>query len=710
MLLCMVFSLFITGVSIGGDFNYSFESGEQAFRLGDYSQAAKHYSQALAEIPTELKARFRLGQSCFLLEDYAQAKDQFQYILQTSPGNITARVYFAESLAAMGYNEEALTHLDWILKVQPEHERARYVHGKVMELEMVKVKKDEDFVPEKMPPAHVKPLPIVKQTQNVKIVKNPEGSKQLEAQRLVNTPSTPSAPSAPSERVVERRPVKDPTRKVATSQKTIDKLKENNIKVEPTPTPEGYIHVPARPASILPIEYQTDDEEDFFKNYPASFLENKVEPEAAMAKASLGNLNSNYAYIPKNKNNNIAKKEEKATVANLLNKYSNSFLINLEGTKYYMEIGALSKAEESLKRAETIAYNSGNSRGVMEAKIYRSLLFVYNLDFAGFGQYLMGLKSSMPVETYQAYLDIYNEGLEAKDEVEKSRIAAGVAMGATHYAVASKLLEKVFVKYSDDPIIGRLLSDAQINSLDYSGAEITLSQIARAYPDSGEAYLNLARYYLTVKYKPELVRDYGEYAQRLDPADGRTGIILGLLDYSEGNFEKGVSGIKELLPSIEDPTLKAVCEKIIIDGEESNGADFIRLLALPKTQYALEQTNRLLSEDYLKRGSFFMAAEGFEEMNDMAELGRTYLGLGSTLVAAEEYNTGEEVVALGKKLLGQVLAVNPSHGRANLYISLYYFEHNDLEAASLAVNKGLEGAKDPYTIRRLKSVANIIES
>jgi tetratricopeptide (TPR) repeat protein len=681
MLLLLVFGCFATNLLLGASFASYFDGGEQAFKNGSYLEASEYYLGALAYTPSDLKARFRLGQCLFLLGKYHEAQEQFQVILQNSPGNITARVYYAEALAAMGNNEQALTHLSWVLKVQPEHERARYVYKQVQSLELARLaaKEEKEFVPEELPPANVQPLPVVRVEHRQEVKQETVQEPQREVRQEIRQEVRESQQVAPQ-------------------------------KANPAFTPEGHIHIPARPASILPVEYQAKDDEDFFKNYPASFLNKCVEPEAAMAKASVSKESALELAFPKNLKSQATAKGQRLEIEQLADKYPNSVALNLEAVKYFIELGDLDRANKKLGQAEKLAFENRDSMGALETRIYRSLMHIYSLDFAGFGQHLMSLKSSMPSETYQAYLDIYNEGKDAQDEVEKARIAAGVAMGATHYAVGAQLLQRVFAKYSDDPIVGRLLSDAQVNSLDYVGAEVTLSQLARAYPNSAEAYLNLARFYLTVNYRPQQVRDYASYALRLDPEDARSGIVLGLLDYAEGDFERGIGVIRGLMASLTDPVLKAICERIISDGEANAGADFVALLALPETEHALDETNRALGEDYLKRGSFFMAGKGFERMGDVAELGRTYLGLGSTLVGAGEPNTGEELANMGRELLGEVLRIEPTHGRANLYLSLYYYEHGKLDEALEMVNRGLAGNLDDYTKRRLVSVQNIINS
>lgn len=687
--------LFLLGVFLclsivcnaGAGFESLFKSGEQAFGEKKYEQAADLFAQALKLAPSDLRSRFRYGQSLFLTQRFAESQAQFQMILQNSPGNITARVFYAESLINMGMTDEARPHIDWILKVQPEHERARFIHAKLTSISEPEETEESEYEPESLP-VNIKPLPVVK-NQKTSPVKSQEKS-------FVKTQETQSLKSQQT-----------PSLKKMAS--TVEKKSEIPVKKEPdeprkiTPTPDGFIHIPAIPASILPVEYQAEDEEDFFKNYPASSIKNQIHPQDAIAAAY------------NHEKNNYPKKAEPQNIASvsfesLAEGQKDSFVFNLELAKYYVESANLKDAEKCLAVAEKIATEKRNSRGVLETGIFRSLLYVYNLDFNGFGHHLMSLKSSMTPESYQPFLDIYNQGIEVKDEVEKARIAAGVAIGATHFAVAANLLKPAFLRYPDDPIIGRLLSDAQMQSRDYKGAEITLSQIARAYPNNSEAYFNLARFYLTVDYKPNLVRDYAQYAYKVDPTDSRCGIVLGLLDYSQGNVIDGISRIKALLPSLTDPMLKAVCERIILDGENNADANFSSLLALPGSSKGTPETYRILGEDYLKQGSFFSAAKCFEKINDLSEIGRTFLAVASVMSAADEPVNAATLNSLGLSLLTKVLEKDPNNARANLYISLYHYERGNMELAREAVANGLKNKSDKYTENRLNSVYNILNS
>ncbi len=266
--------LFLLGVFLclsivcnaGAGFESLFKSGEQAFGEKKYEQAADLFAQALKFAPSDLRSRFRYGQSLFLTQRFAESQDQFQMILQNSPGNITARVFYAESLLNIGMTDEARPHIEWILKVQPEHERAQFIHAK---LTAIPEPEEPEYEPESLP-VNIKPLPVVK-NQPASPVKSQEISfvQTQETQPLKNQ-QTPSL------------------KKMAS---TVENKSEIPVKKEPdeprkiTPTPEGFIHIPAIPASILPVEYQAEDEEDFFKNYPASSIKKQIHPQDAIAAA-----------------------------------------------------------------------------------------------------------------------------------------------------------------------------------------------------------------------------------------------------------------------------------------------------------------------------------------------------------------------------------------------------------------------------------------
>lgn len=403
-------------------------------------------------------------------------------------------------------------------------------------------------------------------------------------------------------------------------------------------------------------------------------------------------------------------------VASFLACARDSFLINLEQARFNLEKGDLPAAGANLNKAEELARNSHDSRRFLEVQILNSLTFVYNRDFKGFGQHLMKLKPVLSPESYQSFLDIYNQGVEMKDPVDQARLAAGIAMGAGHHAVAAKLLNEAFTRFPEDPLIGSLLADAQMQNLDYKAAEITLSHLARQDQKSAEAYFNLARFYLTADYKPEQVRTYATYAANLRPDDSRNAILLALLDYSEGKIAAGVDRIKAMLPSLKDPALKGVCERIISDGQAAAGGkgvdriSFASVLALPGAPHAPLHAFRLLGEDYLRQGSFFTAMQHFNTARDTAEIGRTYLGLASALNSAGETSLAATAAGFGIKALNQELAANPASSRANLYLALFHYERGDKVAARKAIDRGLASECERSTRTRLTAILNAISS
>jgi cytochrome c-type biogenesis protein CcmH/NrfG len=401
-------------------------------------------------------------------------------------------------------------------------------------------------------------------------------------------------------------------------------------------------------------------------------------------------------------------------IVDFLQQSSESFLVNLEYARYAIEKDSLKIALEKLKKAEKLARNSQNTRKFLEVQILTGMVHIYKKDFSAFGRQLMKLKTMLSDESYQSFLNIYNQATSNKIEAEKNRLAAGIAMGAGHYAVAARLLQQAVNYRPDDILLLNLLAEAQMQNLDYNRAENTLQKIANLNPKNSEAYFNLARFYLTAVYKPEMARKCAEYAKSLQAGDPRLSVILALLDYAEGKIDTGVARLEQLLPKLEDKGFKAVCSRIISDGRYADSkrrtqqVDFAQIMALPGAAHASIDSYGLVAADFLKRGSFFTAMKYFLKARDLAEIGRTYLGLSSALYTGGEKDAAAVAAGFGLKALNDELAKEPTHPRANLYLALYYFERQEFSLADNAIKKGLTGMGDKRTRKRLTSLLDTL--
>lgn len=401
-------------------------------------------------------------------------------------------------------------------------------------------------------------------------------------------------------------------------------------------------------------------------------------------------------------------------VSAFIGENSGSFLVNLEYGRYAIEKGDLETARERLKMAGRLAKKQQDTRRFLEVQILTSLVYVYSKDFLAFGKHLMKLKPLLSEKSYQSFLDIYNQARELKTDSEITRLSSGVAMGAGHYAVAAGLLKKALEQYPGDDLLLNLLAEAQMQNLDYAGAEVTLSEIARQDQKNAESYFNLGRFYLTASYRPDMARKCSEYGRSLKPNDPRFSVLLALLDYSEGKIETGVARLQQLLPKLDDPAFKSVCQRIINDGQyadSSNGSariDFAEIMALPGASHAPRSSFRLIATDYLKRGSFFSAMRYFMMAQDLAEVGRTYLGLSSALHLSKEEGPAAIAAGYGLKALNEELMRNPQSARANLYLALYHFERDELMQAGQAVKRGLSSDADRNTRQRLTALLETI--
>jgi len=402
------------------------------------------------------------------------------------------------------------------------------------------------------------------------------------------------------------------------------------------------------------------------------------------------------------------------SLESFLAKAHSSFLMNLELAKFYIESGDLAAAATSLNKAMQLESSNSNSRRFLEMQILTSMVHIYNRDFNSFGKQLVNLKPILGSESYKSFLDIYNQGSSLGNNSDQARLAAGIAMGANHHAVAARLLLEVFVENPDDQLVAHLLADAQLQSLDYKGAENTLVHLARNNPNNAEAHFNLARFYLTVFYQPELARRYAVHASSLKPGDARTDILLGLADYSEGKVKEGSARIQQLLPQITDPAMINICQQILCDSKQVDAGgrpvDFASNLALPGAPHANLSSYRLPGEDFLRQGSFLTAMKYFAAARDSAEIGRTYLGIASALNAGGESELSALAAGYGLGAMNADLQQNPGNGRAHLYTALYWFERNNQVAARQAINRGLTGKSDQATRQRLTAMMNNLDS
>lgn len=429
-----------------------------------------------------------------------------------------------------------------------------------------------------------------------------------------------------------------------------------------------------------------------------------------------------------------------------------SYVVTIEKARYEIETGDLTSAIKSIELADNLARAKKNSRHILEAQIFKSLVYIYQCEFTKFGKHLMTLKNVLSPETYQSFLDIYSQAGNLKAEKDRRRLAAGVAVGAGHSSVVAFLLKPIFDNKPDDILTAMMLANAQMDSYDYSGAEKTFKKILELNPDNIEVHLDLARFYLTAKYNADLVRKHSEVVLSAKPNDPRIGVILGLTDYSQGRVADGIKRIEALLSSLEDPGMKAVCQQIIADGESVkintdtsdnsmiipeiptspssqdnvktklskviSSKDFIAMLALPGSENASSMTNRFAGEESLKAGSYFTAIDRFSKIDDRVEMGRVYLALASALTSANEMETAAIAAGYGMKLINSDAKRDMHKTRGALYTALYEYQREEYQKALTTVFIGLRGVSQDHsddvktreeTVRKLVGLRNELE-
>ena len=622
-----------------------YSAGEKAYALSDYTLAAENFAEALKYKPDDLRSRLKYAQSLYSMNKYDESIDNLQRVLQNSPNNIIARINLAENYIKLDKKEDAKEQLKWVLKTQPNHVKAKTLFE--------------------------------------------------------------SIESAPAETAVENQNILVPAEKAVDSENNREEIAKNE-KVE-LPASQNVAN------EIKVIEPSTAEKVEKVEN--SESIKGKESVSIEKEESSILNNSETMTFTPYIAGQNQkAKAEEKSQTkprmpeARIINEKismesffkagKDSFIVNIEKARYEIEKGDLKSAEKTLELADKYARAGKSGRNILEVQIFKSLVYIYKCEFQNFGKHLMTLKTVLSPDTYQSFLDIYAKSDELKDAKDKRRLSAGVAMGAGHFTIASDLLKPVFEDNPDDPILYSMLSEAQLNSFDYDGAENTLKKFAEIKSDNAEAQFNLARFYLTGNYDVDLAKKYANLAAELNPEDARCKIILALADYSEGNINQGITKIKELLPSLEDTSMKAICQRLIKDGEKASNdsaKNFISMLALPGSKHADLSSFRFSGEDDLLAGSYFSAMAKFEKADEKVEMGRVYLGLASALNAANEIEMASIAAGYGLKLINEDMAKGKHLARASLYKALYDYERGDKDSAIASIDVGMNSKDLDYS-------------
>ncbi len=728
----------------GKDYQSCFKTGEKAYAAADFSLAAENFAQALKYRPDDLRSRFRYAQALYSLNKYDESCNHFETLLRNSPNNIIARVYLAENYLQLGKTDAAREQAEIVLRINPKHKRANEIIDAINNNKSLTINKPDkaivietrqenqkvqenksntskqtDTFEEAKPLEQPDDEGVTIEVKPVWVPDPDESEKESKPKEKIKTakqePSTPKS-NTDEINIAEEAKKAAELKKAEEAQKAAEaKIAEEAKKAaelkkaeEAQKAAEAKIAEEAKKAAELKKAEEAKKGIELKTPPTAPKLTTpKMPPKASDNQKTEAVVDENTVFTPyvsgqrKSTQKAVyskpvmpaAKTDIKSTdMQSFFKAGKSSFIVNLEKARYEIECGDIKAASKSIDLAEKIAKASDSGKNMLEAQIFKSLILVYKCEFTEFGKHLMTLKSALAPDSYQSFLDVYSQADGLKDINDQRRLAAGVAVGAGHYAVAVELLKPVFEKNPNDPMLASMLSEAQMQSFDYEGAGATLKAIAEMNENDAEAYFNLARFYLTADYNPDLVRSYAKYAASLRPEDTRNEILLGLADYTEGKINEGIRRIKELLPNVTDPGIKGICQHLIADGEKAslNGSrNFAALLALPGAKHADPASLRYSGEDALKEGSYFTAIDRFTKVDEKTETGRAYLGIASALTSAGETELAATAAGYGMKLLNEEIASGKNIARASLYTALYYNERGDKDSAMNSVTKGL---------------------
>lgn len=636
-----------------------FQAGESAMAARRYDVAIRHFQAALDIESDQMRPRFRLAQALVESGRAAESLPHFERLLAQAPQNIPARVLLSRALIDAGRGAEATRHLEWILQVQPGHAEATAL----LDTCETAVRK----VPT-MPSARAAIPTAVRPRATA------AGGVDADAAFPTVTVAAGAGHRAPA---VGFQPLQQSVPAETTQQRSVAGAPEREF------VPAGFKPLPVQTAAAVPDE----------------------EAPVPATRGSAGDVRR----VPAMELPPDAQEVDGWRVSDFMQAASGSLPVVLGYATYCIEKDDLKKADEYLDRAEGLAIELRQTKRFLEVQIHKSLVTLYKADIDGFGRQLIKVKPLLSKQTYLSFLDVYNKTRTATGPVDVARIVAGVAMGAEHYAVATRILKEVVQVLPDDLLAANLLSEAQLECRDFAGAERTLVGMTRRFPGDAEAHFNLARFYLTARFMPEAAKASLETAIRLRPGDPRVTIVSALLEFAQGDLRNGLARLKKALPGIKDSSMRAICQRIIADGEAASrpggpAIDFAGLLALPGSPAATPEAVNLIGERYLKRGSYFSALRCYMETRDLAEIGRGYLAIASNLASAGEKQASAVAAGFGTNALREAVRQNPQSARAHLYLALYHFERRQLGQARAAANAGLSTGVRGDTQRQLRAL------
>lgn len=636
-----------------------FQAGESAMAARRYDAAIRSYQAALAIQGDQVRPRFRLAQALVESGRAAESLPHFERLLAQAPQNIPARVLLSRALIDAGRGAEAARHLEWILQVQPGHAEA----ASLLTTCGVAGKPAPTMAPARAATAGA---------TNPRVAVS--GGVDADAAFPAVTVAAGTGQRAPA---TGFQPLQQSVSQGSKQRRPVAGASEREF------VPAGFKPLPVQTVAATPEE----------------------ETPAPGKSAAAGEIRRAPAMeLPPDAGN-----VEGWRVSDFMQAASGSLPVVLGYATYCIEKDDLKKADEYLDRAEGLAIELRQTKRFLEVQIHKSLVTLYKADIDGFGRQLIKVKPLLSKQTYLSFLDVYNKTRTATGPVDVARIVAGVAMGAEHYAVAARILKEVVQALPDDLLAANLLSEAQLECRDFTGAERTLVGTTRRFPNDAEAHFNLARFYLTARFMPEAAKTSLESAARLRPGDPRVIVVSALLEYAQGDLQAGLARLKKALPGIKESSMRAICQRIIADGEAASrpggpAIDFAGMLALPGSPAATPEAVNLIGERYLKRGSYFSALRCYMETRDLAEIGRGYLAIASNLAAAGETRASAAAAGFGTNALREAIRQNPQSARSHLYLALYHFERRQFGQARAAANAGLSTGVRGDTQRQLRTL------
>ena len=416
------------------------------------SAAMRILQNTLSNNPKSITAKLACARVYIKNGNYKEAEDLIMMVLEEDPNNTKANKLLKE------LNQQYSTHIDEFkddynseiktvsaIPSQVEKPIEKPVEQPI-EQKTISPKLSEPIEIQKVEEKNSKDLSVKQEESNTiklptkeEILKKARARKQAKEQSIEND-NLPIAIQAPN---------KGKTKEVKITQEVENQDKTEFI--EPiTISPQIKEEQKSVNQSSLLEKKTPKKEEESLDNYKFTpFIsnqrtQNKINELKSSLKYAKEGLQKEAPILDSSTGNNRTEEIfEDISKAKFLERVSSSFLINLDEAYCKIESNKLEEACLFLDIATTLAVAEKDNKKLLDARLTRAVIYIYQCDFEKYGNHILTLRKGVSEDIYNSLQKIYETGAKLNSESSLLKYASNLAYDSCHYLTALDLAKKI---------------------------------------------------------------------------------------------------------------------------------------------------------------------------------------------------------------------------------------------------------------------------